>query len=97
MRKILLLIFLLCSACLPYPMAMKAEPPEGASPLYAKAWRDGCNSGMMPMGNSFYKFIYGANNTFNIDAELVNNDEYQYVWWRAFKYCRHGTRAWLKQ
>ena len=80
---------------MPYSAAMNIEPPEGASPLYAKAWRDGCNSGMLAMSNSFYNFIYGANNTYSIDGELVSNEEYQYVWWRAFKYCRHGTRGWL--
>jgi len=97
MKIFLLILVLTLAGCMPRPMAQRSEAPEGASPLYRKAWKDGCNAGMLSMSNSLYNFMYGWKDNEEIDAQYINNKEYNYVWWRAFKYCRHGTRGWTMQ
>jgi len=79
---------LLISAC--SPIMMTNEPPEGASPAYAKGWRQGCDTAKDTYVNDIYKMFY----TFEQDPAMIKNVEYRRAWNDAYTYCFFHMQNW---
>ena len=86
------LAILLCmlSACvggrnlsMTHPYALDTTPPPG-SPVFQKAYVDGCESAMSGMGNQFIKVFHG----FKYDASYAQDKLYNRMWEASNNYCR---------
>lgn len=69
------------------------QVPEGGTPEFEQGWKDGCESGLAAMSNSFYKAHY----SFKQSKELRNNPDYYKVWKDTFNFCRHYVYGTLRQ
>lgn len=96
MKRIIILTFILIiassvSACETLSNALRPASwildmyPKNASPMYKKAWVEGCESGLASMSNDYYKTFY----TFKQDQSLLHDDTYYKVWKDTFTFCRH--------
>lgn len=90
MRVITILLLLVFGGCeggrnfsATRPYALDVTPPPG-SPLFQKAYVDGCESAMSSMGNPFIKVFH----SFKYDASLAKNGLYSRVWDASNNYCR---------
>ncbi len=91
MKYIIILSLIILTSCRPGHELMDNYPDE-ASPLYKKAWHEGCESGITAYSNDFYKAMY----SFNQDSRLIDNPEYYNTWRDAYQYCRHYINEYLK-
>ena len=67
--------------------------PEGGAPEYNKGWKEGCESGLSGMSNSFYASFY----THKIDVTMVNNEVYYKAWKDSYDYCKQYSYGYLKE
>ncbi len=92
-----LLTLIVATGCYKTPTTMKpmgfifTHMPEGAPPMYQKAWRDGCSSGLAQMTNSFYRSFY----PFRLDVSLVKDPTYYRTWQDARGYCTNYAYGYL--
>lgn len=70
----------------PLPWIFDMEP-KGLSPQMSQAWKDGCESGLASMTNSYYR----ANYKFKMDPGLRKIPEYYKFWKDIYNFCRHYT------
>jgi hypothetical protein len=71
---------------------MSGKAPEG-TPLFRKAWQEGCETGLKVSGNTHYKFVH----KFHFDANYIENDEYNEGWYLGFDYCRWRVSSWQRK
>ncbi len=58
--------------------------PEGGSAEYEKGWKQGCESGLSGMTNSFYQSFY----VFKQDNSMLTNEVYYKAWKDSYDYCK---------
>lgn len=72
------------AALKPMPWIFKMEP-KNLSAHMKQGWKDGCESGLGSMTNSYYR----ANYKFRMDPGLRQNPEYYKIWKDTYNFCRH--------
>ncbi|MBL0317791.1 MAG: hypothetical protein IPP74_00545 [Alphaproteobacteria bacterium] len=82
-------ILLQLIACKPVPLWI-GKTPTNADPMFNMGWKDGCESGLASVSNSFYKTFY----KFRQQAHLIENNTYYGAWFDSFRYCRDYTDKW---
>lgn len=91
--KLIFLILFLCislAGCDGVPDEMKPAHrvfnymPKNGSPEYEQGWKQGCESGMSGMTNSFYQSFY----VFKQDNSLLKNEVYYKAWKDSYDYCK---------
>lgn len=91
-------IFLL-AGCYNAPDALKPMPwifdmmPKDAPNNYKRGWKDGCESGMANMTNSFYRKFY----TFRQNQALREDATYYKTWKDTYNFCRHYAYGTLRE
>ena len=101
MKKITLLLFCSmltgCSGSVPDGLKPNARlfthMPSGGSPEYEQGWKEGCESGMSGMTNSFYQSFY----VFKQDNQLLTNEVYYKAWKDSYDYCKGYVYGVLKE
>lgn len=68
----------------PTPILMETSAPEGASPLFNRAWKDGCETGIAMFGDNTQRTMFG----FKIDPDYMMKPEYFRGWEMGSLYCR---------
>lgn len=67
--------------------------PQDGSPAFNLGWRHGCESGLATgFGGTIYKHFY----KWKKDENMLDNPEYNRVFWRAHIVCRHMVLGTLK-
>lgn len=67
--------------------------PDNAPKNYQMGWKDGCESGMTIVTNSFYHSFYA----FKIQENLVEDEIYYKAWKDAAEYCRGYAYGQVKE
>jgi hypothetical protein len=100
MKPILIvIIFTLLSGCYHAPDVLKPMPwifnmmPKDAPNTYKRGWKDGCESGMANMTNSFYRKFY----TFRQEKSLRDDATYYKAWKDTYNFCRHYAYGTLRE
>lgn len=86
----LFLIFILFGCSGKVPDALRpanrifGHMPTGGSPEYEQGWKEGCESGLSGMTNSFYRSFY----ILKQDNSLITNEVYYKAWKDSYDYCK---------
>lgn len=67
--------------------------PQNVSAQFKAAWKDGCESGLSSMTNSYYR----SNYKFRMDPALRKDPEYYKVWKDTYNFCRHYAYGRLRE
>lgn len=96
---VLLISVLVLSGCYNVPDKLKPMSsifnmvPKDAPNNYKIGWKDGCETGLASMTNSFYKKFY----TFRQNQKLRTNSLYYKAWQDSFMWCKHYAYGTLRQ
>jgi len=101
MKQIIAILFIsvIMTGCYNAPDAVKPmswifnQMPEDAPNAYKRAWKDGCESGLSSMTDTFYKTFY----SFKQDAKLRENPTYYKTWIDIYTFCRHYAYGTIRQ
>jgi hypothetical protein len=69
------------------------QMPQDAPNNYKRGWKDGCETGMSSMTNTFYKTFY----SFKQDKKLRTDPVYYTAWKDSSTFCRHYVYGTIRQ